>query len=278
MRERDGAPRIQRGREQTKQGEGSRPSRTVHTPRDGIHARKEHNASSHPPSRRRTHPPQSPSSFLLPQGNGQKPRPPQNAHGASTHHPFITRQKISSQPALNGTRSPTQRSHTRCTTPAGKETRAAHSLPSPLFSWPRKKTTAATRNCQHALQKVHPNPLQCAPCVCARRNTKHKSIKEEAEYVKRRTKNLQRRCVAGATRGRLLKLMAALQLKQRQFTQYLLKTKKDFPLRLTQTPSHKIIINEKEIVHYYSTQINKRQPAAVWPHQTVCIYFACKEN
>ncbi|KAF5218153.1 hypothetical protein ECC02_008914 [Trypanosoma cruzi] len=28
-------------------------------------------------------------------------------------------------------------------------------------------TTTATRNCQHALQKEHSNPLQCASCVCA---------------------------------------------------------------------------------------------------------------
>ncbi|KAF5217180.1 hypothetical protein ECC02_009948 [Trypanosoma cruzi] len=27
-------------------------------------------------------------------------------------------------------------------------------------------TTTATRNCQHALQKEHSNPLQCASCVC----------------------------------------------------------------------------------------------------------------
>ncbi|ESS55800.1 hypothetical protein TCDM_12710 [Trypanosoma cruzi Dm28c] len=60
--------------------------------------------------------------------------------------------------------------------------------PSPSSSWPRKKTTAATRNCQHALQKVHPYPPQCASCVCACRNTKHKSRKEEAEYVEKRTK------------------------------------------------------------------------------------------
>ncbi|KAF5216538.1 hypothetical protein ECC02_010700 [Trypanosoma cruzi] len=38
--------------------------------------------------------------------------------------------------------------------------------PPPFSSQPRKKTTAATRNCQHALQKEHPNPLQCASCVC----------------------------------------------------------------------------------------------------------------
>ncbi|KAF5217003.1 hypothetical protein ECC02_010186 [Trypanosoma cruzi] len=89
------------------------------------------------------------------------------------------------------TRSPTQRGRTRCSTPTGKEIRGARSL-SPSSSWPRKKTTAATRNCQHALQKVHSNPLQCASCVCvvvcACRNTKQRRRKEGAEYAERRTK------------------------------------------------------------------------------------------
>ncbi|EKG08518.1 hypothetical protein TCSYLVIO_000334, partial [Trypanosoma cruzi] len=63
--------------------------------------------------------------------------------------------------------------------------------------------------------------------------------------------------MAETTGRRPLKLMTALQPKQRQFTQYLLKTQKHFPLQLTQTPSHKIIINKKEIVHYCSTQFKK---------------------
>ncbi|ESS61171.1 hypothetical protein TCDM_11254 [Trypanosoma cruzi Dm28c] len=62
----------------------------------------------------------------------------------------------------------------------------------PSTSWPRKKTTAATRNCQHALQKVHPYPLQCASCVCvvvcACRNKKQRRGKEGAEHVEGRTK------------------------------------------------------------------------------------------
>ncbi|ESS61062.1 hypothetical protein TCDM_11371 [Trypanosoma cruzi Dm28c] len=58
----------------------------------------------------------------------------------------------------------------------------------PPSSWPRKKTTAATRNRQQALQNKHSNPLQCASCVCACRNTKQKSRKKEAEYVEGRTK------------------------------------------------------------------------------------------
>ncbi|ESS60429.1 hypothetical protein TCDM_12048 [Trypanosoma cruzi Dm28c] len=62
--------------------------------------------------------------------------------------------------------------------------------PPPFSSWPRK-TTAATRNCQHALQKKHSNPLQCASCVCvvvcACNNTKQRIRKREAEFAERRT-------------------------------------------------------------------------------------------
>ncbi|KAF5214643.1 hypothetical protein ECC02_012735 [Trypanosoma cruzi] len=68
--------------------------------------------------------------------------------------------------------------------------------PPPFSSWPRKKKAAATRNCQHALQKEHSNPLQCASCVCvvvcACGNTKQRSRKEGAEYVERRTKMYSR--------------------------------------------------------------------------------------
>ncbi|RNC36770.1 hypothetical protein TcCL_Unassigned00239 [Trypanosoma cruzi] len=119
----------------------------------------------------------SPSSFPLSQRNGkstaattQRTRskhPPHEAEAEAKPHPSMTWQQNFSHPALNGTRNPTQRSHTQCITPAGKETRAAHSLSS-LLLMPRKKTTAATRNRQHALQKEHPNPLQCASCVRGR--------------------------------------------------------------------------------------------------------------
>ncbi|ESS55206.1 hypothetical protein TCDM_13338 [Trypanosoma cruzi Dm28c] len=61
-----------------------------------------------------------------------------------------------------------------------QERRRGLRTPSPPFSsWPRKKTTAATRNFQHALQKKHSNPLQCAPCVCACRNTEQKEEKRK---------------------------------------------------------------------------------------------------
>ncbi|ESS55716.1 hypothetical protein TCDM_12795 [Trypanosoma cruzi Dm28c] len=76
--------------------------------------------------------------------------------------------------------------------PHPQEKRLGLRTPSPPFSsWPRKKTTAATRNFQHALQNKHSNPLQCASCVsvCACSNTKRRSKKERAEYVEKRTKN-----------------------------------------------------------------------------------------
>ncbi|RNC40262.1 hypothetical protein TcCL_NonESM10272 [Trypanosoma cruzi] len=53
--------------------------------------------------------------------------------------------------------------------PHPQERRLGLRTPSPsssFSSWPRKTTTAATRNCQHAPQKEHSYPLQCASCVC----------------------------------------------------------------------------------------------------------------
>ncbi|RNC33116.1 exo-alpha-sialidase [Trypanosoma cruzi] len=74
------------------------------------------------------------------------PQPTHNAPGASTHPASHTLKWVLTHPPV--TRRPTPRSHTRCTTPSGKETRGARSLSPLLSSCPRKKTTAA-RNCQH---------------------------------------------------------------------------------------------------------------------------------
>ncbi|RNC35063.1 hypothetical protein TcCL_Unassigned02087 [Trypanosoma cruzi] len=123
-------------------------------------------------------------------GKWQNPRPPHSAHGASEpssiHHAaqnFLpSRHQWDTEP--NSAQSHAVH-HTRRKIDSG----CAPSLPS---SWPRKKTTAATRNCQHAPQKVHSNPPQCASCVCvvvcACSNTKQRSRKEGAEYVEGRTK------------------------------------------------------------------------------------------
>ncbi|KAF5217243.1 hypothetical protein ECC02_009883 [Trypanosoma cruzi] len=208
---------------------------------------KAHNASSHPPCRRRKYPPPSPSSSSRqPTGNGKNPRPPHNAHGASTHHtshteqtnphPSITRHQNfqPSRPQWDTEPNSTQ-SHAVLHTRRKEDSGCALPLP-PFSSWPRKKTTAATRNCQHALQKKHSNPLQCASCgcvvVCACRNTKQKSRKERRKCGETQ-KNVQRRCMAETKRRRPLKLMTALQPKQWQFTQDLFKIKKLSPSSYT---------------------------------------------
>ncbi|ESS62751.1 hypothetical protein TCDM_09560 [Trypanosoma cruzi Dm28c] len=129
------------------------------------------------------------------QGWHTTPAATHHAAGADIHHHLLPahfhnqREMAKAAATTQRRRSehPTQRGHTWCSTPAGKETRAVHSLPSP-FSRQRKKTTAATRSCQHALQKKHSNPLQCASCVCVCRNTKQRSREKGAEYVERRTK------------------------------------------------------------------------------------------
>ncbi|RNC35227.1 hypothetical protein TcCL_Unassigned01909 [Trypanosoma cruzi] len=86
------------------------------------HPRKEGTQRQQPPTMQeeKTSTTISSSSFPQPQGNGQNPRPPHNAHGASEPSSIHDAAQNSCHPALNGTRSPTQRSHTRCITPAGK--------------------------------------------------------------------------------------------------------------------------------------------------------------
>ncbi|ESS55608.1 hypothetical protein TCDM_12906 [Trypanosoma cruzi Dm28c] len=117
---------------------------------------------------------------------------PHNAHGASTHHTSHTRQwtLIHHDAAKKFPAIPPSMGHgaqlnavTRGA-PHPQKKRLGLRTPSlPFSSWPRKKTTAATRNCQHALQKKHSNPLQCASCVyvvvCACRNTKQRKLKRE---------------------------------------------------------------------------------------------------
>ncbi|RNC32201.1 hypothetical protein TcCL_Unassigned05213, partial [Trypanosoma cruzi] len=68
------------------------------------------------------------SSQLIPSANGKWPKPaattqrtrsehpPHQPHATVDPHPSMTRQQNFSHPALNGMRSPTQRSHTRCST------------------------------------------------------------------------------------------------------------------------------------------------------------------
>ncbi|KAF5222778.1 hypothetical protein ECC02_004109 [Trypanosoma cruzi] len=117
--------------------------------------------------------------------------------------------------------------------------------------------------------------------VCACRSTKQNIRKKGAEYAERRTK----KCTAEVHGGnnykrRPLKLMTSLQPKQWQPIQNLFKTNQTLPLHPIQTPPHKIIILEKKssitVPHKFKSK--KIRLAAVWPHQTVCIYFAHKRK
>ncbi|KAF5218119.1 hypothetical protein ECC02_008987 [Trypanosoma cruzi] len=121
--------------------------------------------------------------------------PPHQPHAQANPHPSMTRQKNfqPSRPPWDTEPNSTQ-PHAVHHSRRKRDSGCALPLPPPFSSWPRKKTTAATRNCQHALQKEHSNPLQFASCVCvcACRNTKQRSRKEGAECVERRTKMYSR--------------------------------------------------------------------------------------
>ncbi|ESS63445.1 hypothetical protein TCDM_08745 [Trypanosoma cruzi Dm28c] len=77
--------------------------------------------------------------------------------------------------------------HKRCSTPAGKETRAEHSL-SILLMATKKDNSRHTQPPAHATKEAFKSTAMCILCVCACRNTKHKSRRKEAEYVEGRTK------------------------------------------------------------------------------------------
>ncbi|ESS61972.1 hypothetical protein TCDM_10398 [Trypanosoma cruzi Dm28c] len=172
-RERDGAQRIEReSADNMKRGQQAQPHSSQTTRR---HPRKEGTQHQQPHTMQEEKTSTTISSQLISTAPGKWPK------DAATTHTIA-------QNAINE-RGPTTGKETRGA-PHPQESRRGLCTPSPPFSsWPRKKTTAATRNCQHALQKKHSNPLQCASCVCvcACRNTKQRSIKEGAEYVEGRT-------------------------------------------------------------------------------------------
>ncbi|ESS62005.1 hypothetical protein TCDM_10358 [Trypanosoma cruzi Dm28c] len=88
------------------------------------------------------------------------------ATAASGPSSIMTRQKNSLPSRLQCDAEPNStQSHAVHHTRRKGDSGCAH-LPSPFSSRSQRKTTAATRNCQHALQKKHSNPLQCASCVC----------------------------------------------------------------------------------------------------------------
>ncbi|ESS61158.1 hypothetical protein TCDM_11261 [Trypanosoma cruzi Dm28c] len=139
--------------------------------------------------------------------------------------------KNTCHPVLNETRSPTQRSHTRCITPTGKDSGCA--LPPPLLPSPhghgrrqQPPHATASMHCKRCIQ-IHRN----VHLVCVCRNAKQRGRKRE-QSMRKDAQNVQQRRMAEVKRRRPLKLMTALQPKQRQFTKDLLKTKK-LPPRLT---------------------------------------------
>ncbi|ESS56181.1 hypothetical protein TCDM_12501 [Trypanosoma cruzi Dm28c] len=142
---------------------------------------------------------------------------PHNAHGASTHHT----------------------SHTRCSTPTGKETRGAHSLSSLLLLMAMEEdnsrhTQLSACTTKEASKSTAMCILCVCGCVCACRQTKQRRRKEGAECVERRTH--KKECTAevhGRNKGKKTAQAhdIALRLKQWQFTQDL-STKKSFPPHL----------------------------------------------
>ncbi|RNC32059.1 hypothetical protein TcCL_Unassigned05369, partial [Trypanosoma cruzi] len=162
--------------------------------------------------------------------------PPQQPHAPVHPHPSMTRQKISSHPALNETRSPTQRSHTRCTTPAGKEIRGAHFTPSTsLLLMATEENSRHTQLPACTTKGAFKPTAMCNLCVCGccvPAETQSKDVEKREQSMWRDARNVQQRRITETTRRRPLKLMTALQPKQWQFTQDLFKTKKTFPFVL----------------------------------------------
>ncbi|KAF5215350.1 hypothetical protein ECC02_011959 [Trypanosoma cruzi] len=175
-RERNGVQWIQRERaDNMRKGQQAQPH-TSHTTRR--HPRKEGTQRQQPPTMQEdntstTISPQliatAPGKWQNPAATTQRTRsrhPPHHPHAPVDPHPSMTRQQNfqPSRPQWDTEPNSTQPHAVHHTRRKGD---SGCALPPPHFSsWPRKKTTAATRNCQHALQKKHSNPLQCASCVC----------------------------------------------------------------------------------------------------------------
>ncbi|ESS60511.1 hypothetical protein TCDM_11959 [Trypanosoma cruzi Dm28c] len=133
---------------------------------------------------------------------------PHNAHGASTHHT----------------------SHTRRSTPAGKETRAARSL-SLLLMAMEEDNSRHTQLPACTTKGAFISTAMCILCVCGCVCLqKHKAkTQKRGSRVCGGTHKIKLKCTAGTHNGNNKKTAQthdiALRLKQRQFTQYLLKTK-----------------------------------------------------
>ncbi|ESS62179.1 hypothetical protein TCDM_10197 [Trypanosoma cruzi Dm28c] len=102
--------------------------------------------------------------------------------------------------------------------------------------------TASTRY-KRSIQ-IHSNVHRVCMWFCVPADTRSKEVKTGAEHEKRRTnKNVQRRCVAEATRRRPLKLITALQPKQRPFIKKINENKKKLILTL---PTPHTLKNKKK--------------------------------
>ncbi|RNC41347.1 hypothetical protein TcCL_NonESM09086 [Trypanosoma cruzi] len=142
----------------------------------------------------------SPSStpFSQPTDMATSPQPAQGAH-THTHttshtwkripnHPRRGDPNLHCHPALNGMPRLTPCSHTRCTTPAEKESRAAHSLLPALHSHGRRQPPPHAAASMHHKRSIQIHCNVHLVCVCACRNTKQNIRKKGAEYAERRTK------------------------------------------------------------------------------------------
>ncbi|ESS61555.1 hypothetical protein TCDM_10847 [Trypanosoma cruzi Dm28c] len=156
---------------------------------------------------------------------------PHNAHGASTHHT----------------------SHTRCSTPTGKETRAAHSLPLTPHGHGRRQQPPHAAASLHHKRSIQ-NPLQCASCVCACRNTEQRS-KNRSRVCGETHEKCTAEMHGGNNKKKNAQTHDCTAAQAAAIHTIFIENKKKLSLQLTQTPSHKIIMNKKEIVHYCSTQI-----------------------
>ncbi|KAF5216535.1 hypothetical protein ECC02_010701 [Trypanosoma cruzi] len=203
------------------------------------HPRKEGTQRQQPPTmhEEKTSTTISPSSSLQPQGNGKNPRPPHQPHAQANPHPSMTRHQNlqPSRPQWDTEPNSTQPHavhHSRRKRDSGCALTLL--LPSPHSHGRRQQPPHATASmhCKRSIQ-IHCNVHRVCVVVCVCRNTKQRSGKEGAEYVERRTTKMYS--------GNPHKIY--------------LKRKENDPLHLIQTPSHKIIMNEKDIFHYCSTQI-----------------------
>ncbi|EKG00570.1 hypothetical protein TCSYLVIO_008478, partial [Trypanosoma cruzi] len=188
-RERDGVQRIQRESRQHEERAAGPATQFTHHETTSTQGRHTTPAATHHAGEEDIH-------HHLPQLIPAAPGKWQKHRGHHTSHTMSKRTlihdaapKISCHPALNGRRCPTQRSHTRCITHAGKETRAAHSLPSLLLMATEEDNSRHTQLPACTAKEALKSTAMCILCVvvCACSNTKQRREKG-AEYVEGSTK------------------------------------------------------------------------------------------